>query len=89
MKNKTGIYTLRTAVILLLMITLALTAFLFINFAVTFLFFNRTEKLPFSWVTVTIFALVVGLLTAAAVWTFREPEEEDAPAPGEALETPV
>ena len=27
MKNKTGIYTLRTAVILLLMITLALTAF--------------------------------------------------------------
>ena len=67
--------------------SIALTVFLFINFAVTFLFFNRTEKLPFSWVTVTVFALVVGLLTAAAVWTFREPEEEDAPAPGEALET--
>ena len=69
--------------------SIALTVFLFINFAVTFLFFNRTEKLPFSWTTVTVFVLVVGLLTAAAVWTFREPEEGDDPAPGEALETPV
>jgi hypothetical protein len=33
MKNKTGIYTLRTAVILLLMITLALTSFCIPAFA--------------------------------------------------------
>ncbi len=53
--------------------SILLTTFLFINFAVTFLFFDRTEKLSFSWVLVACFVLVVGLLSAAAVWTFREP----------------
>ena len=58
---------------------IALTTFLFILFAVTFLFFDRTEKIPFSWVKMTLFALAVGLLSAAAVRTFREPPAE----PGE------
>ena len=52
--------------------SILLTTFLFILFAITFLFFNRTEKLPFSWVKVTVFALATGLFSAAAVHTFRE-----------------
>ncbi len=53
--------------------SILLTTCLFVLFAITFLFFDRTEKLPFSWGNMTIFALAVGLLSAAAVWTFREP----------------
>ena len=53
--------------------SILLTTFLFLLFAITFLFFDRTEKLPFSWVSMTLFALAVGLLSAAAVRTFREP----------------
>ena len=53
--------------------SILLTTFLFILFAITFLFFDRTEKLAFSWVSMTIFALAVALLSAAAVRTFREP----------------
>ena len=56
--------------------SIALTVFLFFCFAITFLFFNRTEKMPFSWVSVTLFALVTALYTAAAVRTFREPSGE-------------
>ncbi len=52
--------------------SILLTSFLFILFAITFLFFDRTEKLPFSWVNITIFALVIALLSWAAVRTFRE-----------------
>ena len=53
--------------------SILLTTCLFILFAITFKFFGRTEKIPFSWVIATVFALVVGLLSAAAVLTFREP----------------
>ena len=68
--------------------SILLTTFLFILFAVTFLFFDRTEKLPFSWVSMTIFALAVGLLSAAAVRTFREPRTaEDNPVSCEPLKT--
>ena len=56
--------------------SILLTSFLFFCFAITFLFFNRNEKLPFSWVSVTLFALVTALYTAAAVRTFREPSGE-------------
>ena len=56
--------------------SIVLTAFLFFCFAITFLFFNRTKKLPFSWVSVTAFALAIGIYTAAAVRTFREPSED-------------
>ena len=55
--------------------SILLTTFLFIFFAITFLFFNRTEKITFSWVKMTAFALAVGLFSAAAVRTFREPSE--------------
>ena len=66
--------------------SIVLTTFLFILFAITFLFFDRTEKLPFSWVSMTLFALGVGLLSAAAVRTFREPPaKEDVPVSGEPL----
>ncbi len=54
--------------------SIMLTSFLFILFAITFLFFDRTEKLPFSWFSVTVFAIVTVLLSAAAVLTFREPK---------------
>ena len=57
-----------------------LTAFLLFCFAITFKFFNRTEKLPFSWVSVTAFALAIGLYTVAAVRTFREPSENGTTA---------
>ena len=53
--------------------SILLTTFLFVLFAITFLFFDRTEKLAFSWVSMTIFALTVALLSVAAVRTFREP----------------
>ena len=53
--------------------SILLTTCLFILFAITFKFFGRTEKISFSWVIATVFALVVGLLSAAAVLTFREP----------------
>ena len=53
--------------------SILLTSFLFVLFAITFLFFDRVEKLPFSWLSMTTFALVVALLSAAAVRTFREP----------------
>ena len=53
--------------------SILLTTCLFTLFAITFLFFDRTEKISFSWVLVTVFALVIGLLSAAAVLTFREP----------------
>ena len=55
--------------------SILLTTSLFIFFAITFLFFNRTEKITFSWVKVTAFALAVGLFSAAAVRTFREPHK--------------
>ena len=58
--------------------SILLTTCLFILFAITFLFFDRTEKLSFSWVIVTVFALVIGLLSAAAVLTFREPSGNKA-----------
>ena len=63
--------------------SIALTVFLFFCFAITFLFFNRNEKLPFSWVSVTLFALVTALYTAAAVRTFREPSGEKRSAGSE------
>ena len=56
--------------------SILLTSTLFFLFSITFLFLNRTEKLTFSWVSMTVFAIAVGLLTAAAVRTFREPSEE-------------
>ena len=56
--------------------SILLTTFLFVLFAVTFLFFDRTAKLPFSWVRMTAFALGVALLSVAAVRTFREPDRE-------------
>ena len=55
--------------------SIILTSFLFILFAITFLFFDRTEKLPFSWFSVTVFAIVIGILSAAAALTFREPKD--------------
>lgn len=58
--------------------SILLTTCLFTLFAITFLFFDRTEKISFSWVLVTVFALVIGLLSAAAVLTFREPSGEKA-----------
>ena len=57
--------------------SILLTTFLFVLFAVTFLFFDRTAKLPFSWVRMTAFALGVALLSVAAVRTFREPEPKE------------
>ena len=68
--------------------SILLTTFLFINFAITFLFFNRPVVLPFSWVTMTIFAVVVALLSAAAVWTFREPPEKPNIEQAEQTELP-
>ena len=56
--------------------SIALTTFLFVYFSITFLFFDRKIKLPFSWLTMTIFAVVVCLLSVAAVSTFREPPEQ-------------
>lgn len=57
--------------------SILLTTFLFVLFAITFLFFDRTAKLPFSWVRMTAFALGVALLSLAAVRTFREPEPKE------------
>ena len=56
--------------------SILLSSFLFFLFAITFLFFDRTEKVPFSWVSMTVFAAAVTLLSAAAVRTFREPPEK-------------
>ena len=56
--------------------SILLTAFLFFCFAITFLFFDRTVKLPFSWFSVIAFSVVTGLYCAAAVRTFREPSED-------------
>lgn len=53
--------------------SILLTTFLFVFFVITFLFFNRTERIVFSWLKVTAFALAIGLFSAAAVRTFREP----------------
>ena len=55
--------------------SILLTSFLFFCFAITFLFFKRTKVLPFSWVSVTAYAIVTVLYSAAAVRTFREPAE--------------
>ena len=57
--------------------SIRLTAFLFFCFIITFLFFNRAEKLPFSWASVTAFAAAIGIFSAAAVRTFREPSGEE------------
>ena len=54
--------------------SILLTAFLFFFFAITFLFFHRTEKITFSWVKMTAFAIAIGIYSAAAVRTFREPQ---------------
>ena len=68
--------------------SILLTAFLFFCFAITFLFFDRTEVQAFSWVGITLFAIVIAIWTAAAVYTFREPRAaEPVPAPSEVLET--
>lgn len=58
--------------------SIILTSFLFFCFAITFLFFDRTKKLPFSCVSVNAFAFVIGLYTVAAVRTFREPSEDES-----------
>ena len=58
--------------------SILLTSFLFFCFAITFLFFNRTKKLPFSWVSVTAFAIVIGFYTVLAVRTFREITEDES-----------
>ena len=55
--------------------SILLTTFLFFFFAITFLFFNRTGKITFSWLKMTAFALATGLYSAAAVLTFREPSK--------------
>lgn len=55
--------------------SILLTTFLFICFAITFLFFSRTEKITFSWLSVTAFAIAVAVFSALAVRTFREPSE--------------
>ena len=55
-----------------------LTAFLFFCFIITFLFFNRTEVLPFSWVSMTAFAIAIAIFSWAAVQTFREPLEDES-----------
>lgn len=60
--------------------SIILTSFLFFCFAITFLFFDRAKKLPFSWVSVNAFAFVIGLYTVAAVRTFREPSEDKSSA---------
>ena len=53
--------------------SILLTTFLFVFFVITFLFFNRTERIVFSWLKVTALAIAIGLFSAAAVRTFREP----------------
>ena len=55
--------------------SILLTTFLFICFAITFLFFSRTEKITFSWFSVTAFAIAVAVFSALAVRTFRKPAE--------------
>ena len=55
--------------------SILLTTVLFICFAITFLFFRRTEKITFSWLKVTAFALAIAVFSALAVRTFREPRE--------------
>ena len=55
--------------------SILLTTALFIYFAITFLFFSRTEKSTFSWLKVTAFAVAVAVFSALAVRTFREPSE--------------
>ncbi|MBO7711233.1 MAG: hypothetical protein J6S83_12235 [Lachnospiraceae bacterium] len=56
--------------------SILLTTYLFALFAVTFMYFNRKEQIPFSWVRMTVFAIAVALLSAAAVLTFREPSKK-------------
>ena len=57
--------------------SILLTSFLFFCFAITFLFFDRTEKLPFSWFSVTAYVLAIAVYSVAAVRTFREPSENE------------
>ena len=57
--------------------SILLTAFLFFCFAITFLFFKRTVKLPFSWISITAYAIAIGIFSAAAVRTFREPSGDE------------
>ena len=51
-----------------------LTTILFVMFAVTFLFFDRVQPVQFSWFYAFLFLLVEGILAAAAVMTFRNPD---------------
>ena len=68
--------------------SILLTTFLFICFAMTFLFLDRTEMQAFSWQGVALFAIAIVIWTAAAVHTFREPRAaEGAPASAEPVET--
>ena len=51
-----------------------LTTILFVMFAVTFLFFNRVQPAKFSWFYALLFLLAEGVFAAAAVMTFRNPD---------------
>ena len=69
-------------------ISIWLSTFLFLCFAITFLFFNRTEVQAFPWVSITLFAIAVAIWTAAAVRTFREPRAAEVdPASSGSLKT--
>ena len=51
-----------------------LTTILFAMFAVTFLFFDRVQPAKFSWFYALMFLLAEGVFAAAAVMTFRNPD---------------